>query len=518
MTTRRDFLRAAAAVPAISFIPASLAWSRAGGLSLPVPIAPLNSFPRITFYGATRQVSGSCHLLETSHGLYLVDCGSFISDVDDPDKENREFPFDAKEIKAVLLTHAHADHLGRLPLLYKQGFRGKIYCTDATRDLTHLSFSSGPSREDDEDRLFDQKDVEGMLRLLHALPYNRKSDADKLTVRYTDAGHILGSAMVEVWVDGRKILFGGDMGPDNAPILISPAQHYYADAVLVESTYGPTPRVEISYEEFGQKIQEVIDRGGDVLIPTFAIHKSQLLIYTIQRLMDEGVLSKDIPVYCDSSTVHQGNIIYDTYTEYFDDQAKQFSDKHGTLFFKGKYREGRVRDFIQAHGGTPSIFIATSGMLAYAASPRHLLEMADDENSALFVPGYQAPETVGRHLLDGKRRVKLFVDDGQPRTVSKEVKLEIGRVSGFSSHATGQQILEWVGKFEEVGPVYVVHGDEDRSTGLADHLRKMKVKAHAPKRGETFTVKGDRVQPGNVPRIEARGNQTQPPPPVSVDQ
>jgi metallo-beta-lactamase family protein len=516
MNSRRQFLRKAVVAPSLLTPTLDILSGRIGSyLANAIPPAPLNDFPRLTFYGATRQVSGSCHLLETSNGLYLVDCGSFIADVEDPETENQEFPFEPKEVKALLLTHAHADHIGRLPLLYKRGFRGTIYCTDATRDITRLAFSSGPDLEDDEDRLFDPVDVAGMLGQLKAVPYNKKVDAEQLTVRYTEAGHMLGSAMIEVWADGRKILFGGDMGPDNAPILISPAQHYGADAVLLESTYGPTPKTEISYEVFGKQIQEVIDRGGDVLIPTFAIHKSQLLIFTIQRLKDEGILSKDIPIYCDSSTVHRGNLIYDSYPDYHDDQAKEFVKKHGTLFYFGKYREGRVRDYINAHGKTPSIYISTSGMMAFAASPRHLLEMAKDSKNAVFIPGYQAPDTVGRQLLDGKTSVRLLIEDGNSREVGTRIDLQVERVSGFSSHATGQQLLEWVSKFDQVGPVYVVHGDEKSSTGIAEHLIKMGVAGLAPKRNDTFTVKGERVKPGAAPKLVDKG---QPAPPAAVDQ
>jgi len=509
MLNRRHFLNWSVAAPLATCLPCHLpqpTWA--------APPAPLYDTPRITFYGATRQVSGSCHLLETSAGLYLVDCGSFISDVEDPDQENREFPFDPKEVKAVFLTHAHADHLGRLPILYRQGFRGKIYCTDATRDITMLAFSGGPI-PGDEDPLFSEEDAQSMLGLLEAIPYNTRIEVEKLSIRYTEAGHILGSAMVEIWADDRKIIFGGDMGPDNAPILISPAQHFFADAVLVESTYGPAPRSEIDYAEFGKKIMEVIDRQGSVLIPTFAIHKSQIILYTIQRLIQEGVISKDIPIYCDSSTIHRGNLIYDTYREYHDQQARDFVDQHGSLFYLGKYREGQVRDFIKAHGGTPSIFISTSGMLAFAASPRHLQAMARDEKNALFIPGYQAPNTVGRQLLDGNKNVRLTIDDGNRREVNVNVRLQVDRVSGFSSHATGEQILEWLSRFEQIGDVYVVHGDEPSSTGLAEKITEMGVKGYAPKRGESFTVKRERVKPGKPPRLERR---RQPPQPAVVDQ
>lgn len=509
MTDRRRFLQTIIAAPSAAVIAPSLLTSANW-----VPPAPRYQFPRLTFYGATRQVSGSCHLLETSHGLYLVDCGSFISDVDDPDKENRELPFDPQEVQAVLLTHAHADHLGRLPLLYKRGFRGKIYCTDATRDITMLALGGGPL-PGDNDPLFSEEDAKGTLGLLEAVPYNTKIEADKLTVRFTEAGHILGSAMIEVWVDNRKILFSGDMGPENAPILIPPAQHFFADAVLVESTYGPVPRSEIDYNDFGRKIMEVIDRGGNVLLPTFAIHKSQILLFTIQRLVKEGVISADVPIYCDSSTVHRGNLLYDTYDEYHDQQAREFREKHGSLFYLGKYREGQVRDFIKAHGGTPSVFVSTSGMLAFAASPRHLQAMARDPKNAVLIPGYQAPRTVGRQLLDGEKSVRLNIDDGNRREVTVDVRLQVDRVSGFSSHATGEEILEWISKFEQIGDVYVVHGEERSSTGLAEKISQMKVNGYAPKRDESFTVKRDRVKPGRPPKLERRGA---PPAPAAVDQ
>ncbi|MGL6094713.1 MAG: MBL fold metallo-hydrolase, partial [Fimbriiglobus sp.] len=357
MTTRRDFLRIAAAAPA------------AGVLAGLAPAAPAMGFPRITFYGSTRQVSGSCHLLETSHGLYVIDCGLFISDVADPAAENRDLPFDPKDVKALFLTHAHTDHHGRLPLLYKKGFRGTIYCTDATRDMTTVALG-GPTYETDDEPLYDKKDATGVLKLLKAVPYNQKFDADKLTVRYTDAGHILGSAMAEIWADGRKLLFSGDMGPDTAPILCRPAQHYTADAVLVESTYGPVPRATINYEDFGKKVAAVLKRGGDVLIPSFAVHQSQLLIFTLHKLAADGIIPKDAPIYCDSSTAHKCNLIYDAYPEYFDDSAKEFATKHGSLFYRGKYREGRANDFLTTHGGTPGVYISTSGMIEHAAAPR----------------------------------------------------------------------------------------------------------------------------------------------------
>lgn len=496
MMKRRDFLGVAAVSPGFGLL--ANTW---------VSAAPLHDFPRVTFYGAAQQVSGSCHLLETSGGLYLVDCGRFVGETPTGDDENRDFPFDPKEVKGLLLTHAHADHQGRLPLLYKRGFRGKIYCTDATRDLTVLSSRSGPSTDAEDESLFDSRDVREVIKLLEAVPYNTKTTVDKLMVRYTDAGHILGSAMIEVWADGRKILFGGDMGPDDSPILHAPALHFSADAVLVESTYGPSRRTKVDFQEFGLKLNEVLSRGGDVLIPTFSIHKSQMLIYVLQRLVQAGIISHEVPIYCDSGTVHSANRIYDAYQSYFDNEARDFADKHGSLFYLGRYREGRTDDFLKAHNGVPSIFVATSGMLAYAASPRHLEVMADNPKNAVFLPGYQAPGSVGRQLLDGKKSVELTVQSpgrgGQAeRKVRIDVRLEVAQASGFSSHAHGQQILEWISKFEQIGSVYVVHGSQENSVRVAQKISEMGVNTLAPKRQDSFTVKSQRTRPGPVPLLD----------------
>jgi metallo-beta-lactamase family protein len=485
------------------------------GLSVPLLASP-SSFaqpktatpkPKLTFYGSTRQVSGSCHLLETSRGLFLVDCGLFYGDVADPKKDNLEFPFDPKDVKGLFLTHGHVDHNGRLPLLYQKGFRGPIYCTDCTRDLTRIMLDMSSDVGEGEP-LYDKKSVEPTMGLIQAVPYNTEIERQGLRFRYTDAGHILGSAMVEVWIDGAKILFGGDMGPDHSPILCKPTFHTTADAVLFESTYGPVPRDEISYTDFGKKVQKVIQAGGSVLVPAFALHKTQTLVYVLNKLMAEGVVDKKVPIFTDSSTAHRVTALYHRYQEYYDPEAKKFAKERKGLFYINRFREAKQEESLETHGREPAIYISTSGMLDHAAAPKHLARMAADPKNSVLLVGYQSPTSVGKKLEKGDKKVDLpweeFVD-GRPKRELRptEIKLTVEKASGFSSHARGGQILEWLHEFQQVGQVFVVHGDEERSVGLADAAKKMGVQAVAPKRNESFTIgAADRVKPGAIPELK----------------
>ena len=464
--------------------------------------------PSLTFYGAAGRVSGSCHILETAAGLYLVDCGLFMSDTPDRDEKNAEFPFDPRDVKAVFLTHAHSDHNGRLPLLVKKGFAGKIYCTDATRDLNRVVLRSSLEVGEGEGvDLYGRTDQQKTFGQIEAVPYNEKVPAGGVEVRYTDAGHILGSAMVEVWADGRKILFSGDMGPASAPILCQPAQHKEADAVLFESTYGAVSGRPIDYEEFGRRVAAVVGRGGSVLIPSFALHKTQTLVYILNDLRDDGVLPADVPVFCDSGSAQSSTEVYDAYAKYYDPEAESARyAAGGSLFYRPGYYEGRDADTLTAHGKNPAVYISTSGMLDHAAAPKHLARMAADPKNAVFLVGYQAPGTVGHDVRAGAASVSLPIEErGKPTRYQKAtLKLEVDTLPGFSSHAKGQQILEWLSGFDAVGPAYVVHGDPDRAAEMAAESKKMGVEAFAVEEGQTFEVTGDRTAPGPAPDLPTR--------------
>ena len=500
MPSRRRFLAASAAGAAAlaAGVPADATLRRRGG-------------PALTFYGAAGRVSGSCHILETSKGLYLVDCGLFMSDTPDRDARNAEFPFDPRDVKAVFLTHAHTDHNGRLPLLVKKGFGGPIYCTDATRDLNRVILrSSLDAGEGEGADLYGRGDQQKTFGLVEAVPYNEKVSKSGLEVRYTDAGHILGSAMVEVWADGRKILFSGDMGPEGAPILCEPTRHKDADAVLFESTYGAVAKQVVDFAAFGARVAAVVNRGGSVLIPSFALHKTQTLVHVLHQLRADGVLPRDVPVFCDSGSAQSSTEIYDAYPKYYDPEAKSArGDRYaagGSLFYKTGYYEARAEDALLTHGKDPAIYISTSGMLDHAAAPKHLARMAADPKNAVFLVGYQAPGSVGHDVRRGEKTVKLPIEErGEPtRYETAELKLEVDTLPGFSSHAKGQQILEWLAGFDSVGPAFVVHGDPDRQAEMAAESKKMGVEAFAPAEGDTFEVTGERFAPGPAPTLPPR--------------
>jgi metallo-beta-lactamase family protein len=318
--------------------------------------------------------------------------------------------------------------------------------------------------------------------------------------------------MVEVWADGVKVLFGGDMGPDTAPILCRPAQHYEADAVLVESTYGPTPREEVSYEDFGRRVMKVIARGGSVLIPSFAVHKTQLLIHLFHRLARDKVVDPKVPVFSDSSTAQRVTALYDQYKEYYDAEARAA----GGLFYRNGYRDAKPAETLACR--EPAVYLSTSGMLQHAVSPKHLHRLAGDPKNAVFLVGYQAPNSLGRKLLEGARKVDVPWEELGPGGLTgelrpTEVKLQVEAVGGFSGHARGQQILEWLHNFRGVGAVFVVHGGAGRAAGLAEAAKQMGLNARAPQRGESFEVGSRRVKAGPVPKLAGPG----PAGPDSVD-
>ena len=473
--------------------------------------------PRVMFCGAAQQVSGSCHLLETHYGDFLIDCGSFFPEMEGMAKDsNTTFNyFDPSKIKAVFLTHAHIDHIGKLPLLYFKGFRGPIFCTDCTRDLAAAMYaiSGGHDSQELESSIISVEEVASLLDLFVPVPYEQVCSEKNLTFRFTEAGHILGSAMVEIWVSGRKFIFSGDMGPDYAPLTRLPHQHEEADFVLVESTYGATPKQAADFRDFGRKIASVIDRGGDVLLPSFVLHKTQSLIFIIHQLKQEKIIPAKVPVICDSTSAHRINHVYNTYSSYF---KKNVIYQNATFNKGGLMELSSQKSFdFKKENQNPVIYISASGMLDHANAPKHLALMAENKNNAVFIVGWQSPTSLGTKVLDPMARANgISLPVFNPNThetemVNKQINLEVSKWGpGFSSHASGQQILEWIGGFKRIGSVCVVHGEKSKALLLAEKIREMGVESIAPTLGQVIKAYPRGVSPKEPPKLKANSIST----------
>lgn len=470
-----------------------------------------NKVPKVTFCGATQQVSGSCHLLETHYGDFLIDCGSFFPENESiPVDANTQFPlFNPKDIKAVFLTHAHIDHIGKLPLLYLKGFRGPVFCTDCTRDLAAAMYSiaGGSDNQELESSVVSTQSIMALLDLFVPVPYEQVRVYENITFRFTEAGHILGSAMAEIWVSGKKFIFSGDMGPDYAPLTRLPHQHDEADFVLVESTYGADTKKDCDFRDFGRRIAKVINRGGDVLLPAFVLHKTQSLIFVIHQLKLERIIPRGVPVICDSTSAQKINHVYNTYSSYF---KRNVVYKSSTFSRDGLLELNTSKSFaFKKANQNPVIYISASGMLDHANAPKHLSEMAENEKNAVFIVGWQSPKSLGGKLLEPASKTNgLQLPVFNPKLqkvemITKQINLEVSKWGpGFSSHASGQQILEWVSKFKRIGTVCVVHGEKMKCEALSGKLKDMGVDSVAPFFGQTIKAYHGSTKPYEPPRLK----------------
>lgn len=451
--TRREFLkRAAWAAAALAFQPRRTVRA---AVSAPVP--------SLKFCGAAGFVSGSSHLLDTGRWKILLDCGAFLEP--ETAKYNGQFSFDPKEIDLVILSHAHGDHAGNLHQLLRKGFRGPIVCTDATRDIYEAAVDSlvdrDPGRSDPD--AIRQSDLNAVLDSFHPVPYNTKAVlGDDLVLRYTDAGHMLGSAFIELWFGETKVVFTGDMGPHDAPVLCQPTILRRADYVIMESTYGGVTRPKEDWTRLGTIITETMRDGGSVLIPVFAAEKLQRVIYRIRQLREAGAVPSNLKVISDSTSGNRITDIYRRYTDYYDATAKSLNRPFN---FPGFY-EMTGPQALATHGGQSGIvYISTSGMMDHANSPRHLAAMCENPRNTLVFVGYQAPHTLGGKIYAGERNVtiKLPRADGSVEVLPKRIRMRVEKLRGYSGHADGAQLLQWMGNFAQLKGVFVVHGEKSRA-------------------------------------------------------
>ncbi|MFN0112349.1 MAG: MBL fold metallo-hydrolase RNA specificity domain-containing protein [Blastocatellia bacterium] len=437
----------------------------------------------IQFLGAARTVTGSKHLLEVGGYRVMVDCGLFQGLKHLRLRNWEPFPLDPTSINSVILTHAHIDHTGYLPRLVRDGFDGTVYATPATVELSRImlpdsarlqeedaeySNKSGSSKHKPALPLYSEKDANDACRLLQSVNFGKRIELTKqLSFQFVTAGHILGSGFVLFEVeceDGatRRVVLSGDLGRYNEPIIPDPANVEEADYIVVESTYGDREHKDFDVKaELARIINETVDRGGQILIPSFAVGRTQLLLYLIRELEDEGRIPI-IPVYVDSPMASSATRLYLTHKEDHDLEMKDLLDDHRNPLATKRFNLARTRDQSKAITASEesAIVISASGMATGGRIMHHLRKRLPDERNTVIFVGYQSEGTRGRRLLDGEPEIKVF---GQ----YVPVRAKIERLENLSAHADCNEILRWLGGFKHAPKkVFLVHGEPKAQEAL----------------------------------------------------
>ncbi|OQA36889.1 MAG: Ribonuclease [Parcubacteria group bacterium ADurb.Bin326] len=453
---------------------------------------------KITFYGAAGEVTGSCALVETKESKFLVDCGMFQGSYFAHEKNFKPFDFNPKELDFVLLTHAHVDHCGRLPLLPMSGFAGKIYCTPATRDLSEIILLDAAkvikeeAMKHGQEILYKDKDVISVMDHFWGIDYGKKQRlSSDVTVRFRDAGHILGSAIIEIWIKegfkNKKIVFSGDLGNYPAPIVRNTEMIDGANFVVVESTYGGRIHepAELRTSMLRQAILDSIGRGGVLMIPTFALERTQEVLYELNYLHETRQIPR-IPIFLDSPLAIEAVEIYKRYTNIFDAEAKARIREGDELFkFDGLEMTRSVDQSKRINKvSPPKVILAGSGMSNGGRILYHLKLYLPNPKSHLLIISYQAEGTLGRALRDGAKKV----------TIDKEkvtVKAKVTAIGSYSSHADQPKLLHWLKSIAGPKPkkVFVVHGEEKSSLMLADGIKqKLKLDTEVAIKDKTYEI------------------------------
>jgi len=484
---------------------------------------------KITFHGAARSVTGTRHLVEVNGFRILLDCGLVQGRRDEADARNRDFGFDPASIDAVVLSHAHIDHSGAIPALTRQGFRGDVHCTLATADLAsfmlqdsaHLQerdaeFANkrmarrghrGPAREP----LYTAEDAERALEQFSGHRYYKPFQVlPGANAVFHDAGHILGSAIVELQIteDGqeRSVVFSGDLGRPGLPIIRDPDRLPVNDVLIMESTYGDrehSPMLDAA-ERLADIVRRVAQRKGKLIIPAFAVGRTQELVYELAELDAAGRIPAGVPIYVDSPLAINATEVFQRHPECYDRETREILRKEGDPFGlrRMKYLRRAEESMALNEKPGPCIIISASGMMEGGRILHHLRNSLGNPANAVLIVGFQAQNTLGRRILRGDPVVNVF---GEPH----EVKAEILVMNEYSAHADRNELLGWFeGNAGQPRDIFVVHGEEEQATAFAGALgQRSGAHIHLPQLHESFGLGGrhrrdQRIEPGAAPPRE----------------
>ena len=472
---------------------------------------------KITFYGAAKTVTGSCHMVEAGNKKFLVDCGMFQGKLTDQMLNYDEFPFNINEIDFVILTHAHIDHSGRIPKLYKAGFKGKVYASTATVDLCNIMLADSGHIQEKEiewvnkkrlragkaptEPMYTAQDGIDSLDLFEGIEYNQEVVIDE-NIKFVmhDAGHMLGSCIVDIDIseDGKteKLVFSGDLGNVNMPIINDPTYIKEADYLVMETTYGDRLHGEMEDQsgKFLQILIDTIDRGGNVIIPSFAVGRTQEILYEINKYATMKGISeiiKKIPVYVDSPLAVNATKIFESNPGYYDEDALRYLLKGDnplefeSLHFVTTSEESKALN----EDRTPKVIISASGMCEVGRIKHHLKHnLYRPECTVLFV-GFQAEGTLGKKILSGEKLVKIF---GEEIAVNAQIKY----LDAFSGHADKNGLLTWIDKMEKKPKnIFLVHGEYSAQQAFKNAVyEKFKIPCIIPSYEESYDVNGEIIQ------------------------
>jgi metallo-beta-lactamase family protein len=444
---------------------------------------------RLSFLGAAGTVTGSRHLFETRDKKILVDCGLFQGPKRLREKNWEPFPVSAQSLDAIVLTHGHIDHIGFLPAVVKAGFAGPIYCTEATADLAHIMLPDTGHLQEEEAKwrnkkkrtkhhpakpLFDENDARAVLPLLQPVPYGSHfAVAPGVRGKFRDMGHILGSASVDFKsrdLDrSRKIVFTGDIGRPKDNLLRAPEQVYNIDYLVMESTYGNRLHAPADpVTEIARVINETMERDGVLVIPAFAVGRSQTLLYVIRQLEDAGAIPAGIPVYLDSPMAIEALKVHRRHIADLNLSCRAESLAGDQIFRPRNLNLSLTRDNSKAINEVRNraIIISASGMCTGGRIVHHLAERLPHARHTVLFIGYQAEGTRGRTILEGKPSVRLYGQD-------TEIKARIERIEGFSGHADYNEMMAWLlGLNRAPERVFLVHGEPENAAAFAERLRE----------------------------------------------
>src|SRR5688572_7769239 len=440
---------------------------------------------RLTFYGATETVTGSKFLLEAAGKRILIDCGLFQGMKELRLRNWQEPPMDPRALDAVILTHAHIDHTGYLPRLVNKGFRGPVYGTPATIDLLRILLPDSAHLQEEEANfrnkhrrtkhevalpLYTTEDADATLRLTQSVPYEKQTTlAPGFEFDLLHAGHILGSAFVRFYGESKTVLFTGDIGRFDTPIIKDPARVEKADYLILESTYGNRTHKEQEGHHGKLALRDIIvataRRGGTVLIPSFAVGRAQEVLYTMRELEEEGEIPV-LPVYVDSPMAVDAFEIYRDHSEEHDLEMNRLKSegKHPMLTKNVTFARAVKESKAINENRFPAVVISVNGMATGGRIVHHLMNRLPDERNSVVFVGFQAAGTRGRYLVEGARTIRIY-------GIDYPVRAEIKSIQGFSAHGDALEILRWLEPFRAAPPrTFLVHGEPRAIHGMRDHI------------------------------------------------